>query len=78
MNIASEKADILERVEKVNDLALIRAIKNLLDFGLSREQESEALEQSIQHGLNESNLGKVRPHDEVMTEFREKHQSVGI
>jgi hypothetical protein len=47
MNIASEKADILERVEKVNDLALIRAIKSLLDFGLTRQEENEALEQSI-------------------------------
>jgi hypothetical protein len=74
MNIASEKADILERVEKVNDLALIRAIKNLLDFGLTRQQENEALEQSIERGLNESRLGKVRPHNVVMKEFRDKYK----
>ncbi|MFM7431209.1 MAG: hypothetical protein ACKO1F_15100 [Flammeovirgaceae bacterium] len=74
MNIASEKADILERVEKVNDLALIRAIKNLLDFGLTRQQENEALEQSIERGFNESRLGKVRPHNVVMKEFRDKYK----
>ena len=74
MNIASEKAYILERVEKVNDLALIRAIKNLLDFGLTRQQENEAMEQSIERGLNESRLGKVRPHNVVMKEFRNKYK----
>jgi hypothetical protein len=74
MNIASEKANILERVEKVNDLALIRAIKNLLDFGLTRQQENEALEQSIERGLNESRLGKVRPHNVAMKEFRDKYK----
>ena len=74
MNIASEKADILERVEKVNDLALIRAIKNLLDFALTRQQENEALEQSIERGLNESRLGKVMPHNVVMKEFRDKYK----
>lgn len=74
MNIASEKADILERVEKVNDLALIRAIKNLLDFALTRQQENEALEQSIERGLNESRLGKVRPHNVAMKEFRDKYK----
>jgi predicted transcriptional regulator len=75
MNIGMEKAEVLERVEKINDLALIRAIKNLLDFGLTRQAENEALEQSIQRGLNESKLGQVRPHQQVMAEFRERYKS---
>ncbi len=32
MNIATEKAEVLKRFENVNDLSLIRAIKNLLDL----------------------------------------------
>lgn len=75
MNVGSEKAEVLQRVEQVNDLALIRAIKSLLDFGLTRQTENEALEQSIQRGLNKSKLGQVHPHREVMTELREKYKS---
>ncbi|MFM7852571.1 MAG: hypothetical protein ACKO96_11805 [Flammeovirgaceae bacterium] len=75
MDISSEKAEVLQRVEQVNDLALIRAIKNLLDFGLTRQAENEVMEQSIQRGLNDSKFGQVRPHHEVMTEFREKYKS---
>ncbi|MFM8739138.1 MAG: hypothetical protein ACKOC0_02915 [Cytophagales bacterium] len=74
MDISSEKAEVLQRVEQVNDLALIRAIKNLLDFGLTRQAENEAMEESIQRGLKESKLGQVRPHHEVMTTFREKYK----
>lgn len=38
MDIGAEKAKVLERFEKVSDLSLIRAVKNLLDYGLSKQK----------------------------------------
>ena len=37
MNIQEEKALIAERLDKINDLDLLLAIKNLMDFGLKME-----------------------------------------
>ncbi len=73
MNIQDEKAEVIKRFEEVSDLSLIRAVKNLLDFGLSK-QKSEALEASIDQGLKESALGHVIPHEQVMKEIRARYK----
>ena len=74
MNIVAEKEEVLKRFEKVYDPSLIRAIKNLLDFGLSKQKaEDEALEASIDRGLEESRRGETRPHEEVMKEIRSRY-----
>jgi hypothetical protein len=75
MNISAEKAQVLQRVEKVNDIALIRAIKNLLDFGLTRQEENEAMENAINIGLSQSKSGQTRAHNEVMSELKSKFRS---
>jgi predicted transcriptional regulator len=75
MNIATEKAEVLKRFEKVYDPSLIRAIKNMLDFGLSKQKaEDEALEASIDRGLEESKKGETRPHKQVMKEIRSRYK----
>ncbi len=76
MNIGAEKAEVLKRFEKVYDPSLIRAIKNLLDFGLSKQKtEDEAMEASINRGLEESKRGETRPDEEVMKEIRARYKS---
>lgn len=76
MDIATEKAEVLKRFEKVYDPSLIRAIKNLLDFGLSKQKtDDEALEASIDRGLKESERGDTKPHEEVMKEIRARYKS---
>jgi predicted transcriptional regulator len=75
MDIASEKAEVLKRFDKVNDLSLIRAIKNMLDFGIGKQElEDEEMEASINRGLEQSLSGETRPHREVMDEFRTKYK----
>lgn len=39
MNINLEKDNIIKRFNKINDIHLIRAIKNLVDFGLKKEAD---------------------------------------
>jgi predicted transcriptional regulator len=76
MDIGAEKAEVLKRLEKVYDLSLIRAVKNLLDFGLSKQTaEDEGLEASIDRGLDESQRGQVMPHEEVMKEIRDRFKT---
>jgi predicted transcriptional regulator len=75
MNTTAEKAEVLKRFEEVYDPSLIRAIKNLLDFGLSKQRtEDEAMEASIDQGLKESKRGETRPHEEVMKEIRARYK----
>ena len=40
MDIQSQKAIIIERFKEVNDIDLINAIKNLLDFALKKEKNN--------------------------------------
>ena len=39
MNIQAQKAIIIEQFKQVNDVNLINAIKNILDYALKKEQE---------------------------------------
>ncbi|MHC1777256.1 MAG: hypothetical protein AB9834_17775 [Lentimicrobium sp.] len=48
MNIQAEKAIIIEQFNQVNDINLIRAIKNLLDYALRKEQETPEVPESHQ------------------------------
>jgi predicted transcriptional regulator len=75
MDISSEKAEIMRRFEQIHDLSLIQAIKNILDFGLSKQAENDAMEASIEKGLNQSEKGETRPHEQVMAEIRARYKA---
>jgi predicted transcriptional regulator len=75
MDISSEKAEIMRRFEQVHDTSLIQAIKSLLDFGLSKQTESDALEATIGRGLDQSGKGETRPHEQVMAEIRSRYKA---
>ncbi len=76
MDIGAEKAEVIKRFEKVYDLSLIRAVKNLLDFGISKQTAAdEALEASIERGLKQSGLGEVTPHEDFMKEIRARYKA---
>ena len=75
MNIVAEKAEVIKSLEKVNDLSLVRAIKNLLDFAQTNQQKiDQALENSIDQGLKESLNSKLEPHDVLMKGFRGQYK----
>ncbi len=76
MDIGGEKAEVLKRLEKVYDLSLIRAVRNLLDFGLSkREGIDDGLEASIDKALKESANGDAVRNEEVMKEIRDRYKA---
>ena len=75
MNIVAEKAEVIKSFEKVNDLSLVRAIKNLLDFAQTNQQKiDQALENSIDQGLKESLNSELEPHDVVMKGFPDQYK----
>ena len=76
MDIAMEKALIMQRFNEVNDESLIQAIKNLLDFGLSKQSAhkyDEELEASLKEAIEQSNKREVQPHKEVWAEIRKRY-----
>ena len=76
MDIISEKAEIVRRLEQIHDISLIHAIRNLLDFGLSKQVEGDkALEASIDRGLSQSEKGEVKSHEQVMAEIRQRYKA---
>lgn len=75
MDLTIEKTEIIKKVDQVNDEALLHAIKNLLDFGLSYQLlEDHELEDSINRGLAQLEKGEGRPHEVVMKGLKEKHK----
>ena len=76
MDITTEKAEILKRLDQVNDLSLVSAIRSLLDFGLSKQNlENNEMENSINRGLQQAERGELRPHEEVIAEIRDRYKS---
>lgn len=75
MNIAAEKAEIIKMFNEVHDEALIKAIKNLLDFGLHRQLADDAMEASIDKGLEQAKQGMLRKHEDVMRDMRNRYKA---
>lgn len=70
MDLKAEKSLIIKQVDQINDEALILAIKNLLDFGLSHQSlEDKELEASINRGLSQLEMGDGRSHEEIWPEL---------
>ena len=76
MDISAEKEEIIRQFKLVQDIDLIRAIKNLLDFGLSKKRDDdEALNASIDRAISDSKNGKVRSYEEFMGEVRNRYRA---
>ena len=73
MDIAIEKALIMQRFSEVNDESLILAIKNLLDFGLSRLPAAEydpELDAALREAVGQSDRREVQTREKVWAEVR--------
>lgn len=75
MDLATEKSTLIKRLDKVNDLSLIIALKNLLDYGAdtSSRKDDALLEASIQKGLEDIKNKMVKPHNVVMARMRGRY-----
>lgn len=48
MNLQTQKAELIEKFKQVDDVNLFNAIKSMLDFALSKEQETSTIPKTHQ------------------------------
>jgi len=79
MNIPLEIKNIKSRVNHVRDEELLRAIKNLLDFGLKKQaakpadfwlELTESQRKSVEKGMKQIKNHNRKPHSRLMTKLR--------
>ena len=85
IDIRTEKLNLIKQLLKVKDEQLLMALKNMLEFGLLRQAETEqndfweeltdAQKQQIELSIKELDEGKGIPHEEVMAELRKKYRA---
>jgi hypothetical protein len=75
MNIQAEKANIIEQFKQINDVHLIHAIKNMLDFALKKEQESLEVPEAHQKLVMER-FDKARKNPERLLDWDEAKKSL--
>jgi len=75
MNINTQKAIIIEQFKQVNDVNLINAIKNLLDYALKKEQENYEIPEAHQK-LVMKRFDKVRNDPERLLDWDEARKTL--
>ncbi len=75
MNIEAEKAIIIEQFRQVNDVNLIYAIKNMLDYALKKEQENFEVPEAHQKLVMER-FDKVRKDPDRLLDWDEAKKTL--
>lgn len=75
MNIQAEKAIIIEQFRQVDDVNLIHAIKNMLDYALKKEKESLDIPEAHQKLVMER-FDKVRENPERLLDWDEAKKTL--
>ena len=75
MDLQAQKTLIIEQFKKVDDVNLINAIKNLLDYALKKEQENFYIPQAHQKLVNER-YAKVRKSPERLLNWDEAKKTL--
>jgi len=82
MNLQEEKLDVIHQLMQVTDEGLLHAVKNMLDFGLERQgnsqtdfwdELSEAQKARIEIAIQQLDAGQGITHEEVMGRLRKKY-----
>ena len=70
MDLQAEKSDLLQQILNINDIGVIKKVKNLLK---KQEKEhdwfdelSEEQQQSVLRGLEQADRGETISHEEAM------------
>lgn len=75
MNIQAEKAIIIEQFRQVDDVNLIHAIKNMLDYALKKEKESLDIPEAHQK-LVLDRFDKARENPERLLDWDEAKKTL--
>jgi len=75
MNIQAEKALIIKQFKQVNDVNLIHAIKNMLDYAIKKEQESVDIPEAHQKMVMDR-FNKVRKNPDKLMDWDEAKKTL--
>jgi len=75
MDLQAEKAIIIEQFRQVNDVNLIHAIKNMLDYALKKEQEHVDIPE-VHQKLVIERFDKVRNDPERLLDWDEANKTL--
>jgi len=75
MDIKTEKAILIERLKRINDVNLIHAIKNMLDYALKKEQENLEVPEAHQKLVMER-FDKVRKDPDRLLDWDEAKKTL--
>ena len=70
MDIQTEKTQLIQQLKQINDIELIKALKNLMEYALGKEEKSkysiEDYNQEIDNAEEEIRNGEVISHSDLM------------
>jgi ribosomal protein L7/L12 len=75
MNIQNEKEIIIEQFRQINDINLIKAIRNLLDYALKKEKEVYDIPEDHQNLVMER-FDKVRNNPDRLLDWDEAKKTL--
>ncbi len=75
MNVQAQKAKIIEQFKQVNDENLIKAIKNILDYAIEKEQKSVEVPEAHQK-LVMDRFKKARNNPERLLDWDEAKKTL--
>lgn len=73
MDIQTEKSILIKRLEQINDLSLIRALKHMVDFGLQEKEERISVEQynrELDEAEAEMDRGEYINHEDLKEQMK--------
>lgn len=75
MNIQAQKAIIIKQFKQVDDVNLINTIKNMLDYALKKEKESNDIPEAHQKLVMER-FEKIRKNPERLLDWDEAKKTL--
>lgn len=73
MNASERKYKIIEKLLKVEEEAALYQIENILNKDDDWDNLPLIVQQLIEKGIEQSERGETKPHEQVMSEIKKKY-----
>lgn len=73
MDLQIIKETLIKRIESVEDIALLNALNNMVEYGLKKKETEPAFLASLEQSLEQSAHEGGKPHQEVIQDLHKKY-----